>query len=103
MEITNITTFTQELVNGVQEALGEGFEIETRPVEKMNEKYDALTVKPVDGIIGVNLNATSLFEEYENGKAFDRIVEESVRGGRTLPSRRAAPRPKAWRSRGHSP
>lgn len=83
MEITNIKAFTQELVNGVQESLGEGFVIETRPVEKMNEKYDALTVKPVDGIIGVNLNATSLFEEYENGKAFDKIVYEAVRAAKT--------------------
>ncbi|WP_026658648.1 DUF5688 family protein [Butyrivibrio sp. AC2005] len=78
MEITNFSTFNEELINRIQESLGSEFTIQSREAEKLNEKYNALTVKPVDDIIGVNLNATALFVEYENGKALENIVDESV-------------------------
>ena len=62
-------TFMENLAKDIKEKLdsrtGGDVQVETRKVEKMNETYDAITVKPEDSIIGVNLNATSLYKEYE--------------------------------------
>ena len=74
----NYEEFKENLANDVKEQMesrsGYGVAVETRTVEKMNETYDALTVKPEDSIIGVNLNVTSLYKEYEDGKDYDSIV-----------------------------
>lgn len=75
-------TFKENLANDVKEKLYERYgtevEIESHRTEKMNESYDALTVKPVDSAIGVNLNATALFEGYQDGKTYDEIVEDAA-------------------------
>ena len=72
-------TFKENLARDVKEALdsrtGGNTEVETRTVDKMNETYEAITVKPEDSIIGVNINATSLYKEYEDGRSYDSIVE----------------------------
>lgn len=72
-------TFKENLVRDVKEALdarnGGDTLVETRTVDKMNETYEAITVKPEDSIIGVNLNATALYKEYEDGRSYDSIVE----------------------------
>ena len=74
----NYEEFEENLANDVKEQMesrsGSGVAVETRTVEKMNETYDALTVKPEDSIIGVNLNVTNLYKEYEDGKDYDSIV-----------------------------
>ncbi len=74
----NYEEFKENLANDVKEQMesrsGSGVAVETRTVEKMNETYDALTVKPEDSIIGVNLNVTNLYKEYEDGKDYDSIV-----------------------------
>lgn len=71
-------TFKENLAKDVKtildERTGGNVEVENRKVDKMNETYDAITVKPEDGIIGVNLNATSLYKEYEDGRPYDNIV-----------------------------
>ena len=78
----NYEEFKENLANDVKEQMetGSGSEVtvETRTVEKMNETYDALTVKPEDSIIGVNLNITKLYEEYEDGKDFENIVKDAA-------------------------
>ncbi len=72
-------TFKENLAKDVKEALdtrtGGDTMVETRTVEKMNETYEAITVKPEDSIIGVNINATALYKEYEDGRSYDSIVE----------------------------
>ena len=74
----NYEEFKENLANDVKEQMeskfGSEVTVETRTVEKMNETYDALTVKPEDSIIGVNLNITNLYKEYEDGKDFDSLV-----------------------------
>ncbi len=71
-------TFKENLVKDVKEMLDErtGGDtlVETRTVDKMNETYDAITVKPEDSIIGVNINATNLYKEFENGRSYDEIA-----------------------------
>ena len=71
-------TFKENLAKDVKtildERTGGNTTVETRTVDKMNETYDAITVKPEDSIIGVNLNASALYKEYEDGKSYDSIV-----------------------------
>lgn len=78
----NYEEFKENLANDVKEQMearsGSEVTVETRTVEKMNETYDALTVKPEDSIIGVNLNITKLYEEYEDGKDFENIVKDAA-------------------------
>ncbi|SEA97145.1 hypothetical protein SAMN02910384_02898 [Pseudobutyrivibrio sp. ACV-2] len=72
-------TFKESLAKDVKEILdsrtGGDTQVESRTVDKMNETYDAITVKPEDSNIGVNLNATALYQEYEGGKSYDEIVD----------------------------
>ena len=67
----NFETFKEELANSVKEQLdrnGDNYTVEINKVDKANETYDALTVKPETSNIGVNLNAGKLFEEYEKAE-----------------------------------
>ena len=61
----NHEEFKENLANDVKEQMeskfGSEVTVETRTVEKMNETYGALTVKPEDSIIGVNLNTKHSF------------------------------------------
>lgn len=66
---------------GFQEALkaeltvrGADAEFDTRRVEKMNESYDAITVRPVDSAIGVNVSIEKAFAAYENGTSISEIA-----------------------------
>ena len=74
-------TFKENLVRDVKEALdarnGGDTLVETRTVDKMNETYEAITVKPEDSIIGVNLNATALYQQYGKGIDIDVITSKA--------------------------
>ena len=54
---------------------GAEVELEPRRVEKMNQSYDAITVRPVDSAIGVNVSVEKAFAEYENGSDIPEIVD----------------------------
>ena len=75
-------TFKEELAKSVKENLesrnGGDYTIDVNTVQKANETYEALSVRPEDSNIGVNINATKAFEEYENGKDFDLIAKQSA-------------------------
>ena len=75
-------TFKENIANDLQDALtdrtGKEYEVRIQPVEKMNESYEAITIKPVDGDIGVNVNATSLYEAVENGKPYDTALDRAA-------------------------
>ncbi len=70
--------FKEELANTVKELLysryGMDATVESRTVEKMNESYEALTVKPEDSLIGVNLNAKMKLKPDDEFEVID--VEE---------------------------
>ena len=73
-------TFKDELAKGVQERLealyDRKYSVETHTVEKMNETYEAITVKPEDGEIGVNIKIDKAYAEYNDGRSFDMIVRQ---------------------------
>lgn len=59
---------------GFQDALkaelavrGADVELTARRVDKMNESYDAIAVRPTDSSIGVNISVEKAFAAYENG------------------------------------
>ena len=74
-------TFKQELAGDIKDRLDTRtdveHEVEIHKVDKMNETYDAITVKPENGSIGVNINATQLFDKYQEGMDYDRIVDQA--------------------------
>lgn len=67
---------------GFQDALkaelavrGADVELTARRVDKMNASYDAITVRPVDSSIGVNISVEKAFAAYENGTPIPEIAE----------------------------
>lgn len=67
---------------GFQDALkaelavrGADVELTARRVDKMNDSYDAITVRPVDSSIGVNISVEKAFAAYENGTPIPEIAE----------------------------
>ena len=67
---------------GFQDALkaelavrGADVELTARRVDKMNDSYDAITVRPMDSSIGVNISVEKAFAAYENGTPIPEIAE----------------------------
>ena len=72
--------FKQDMEQDVLKNLANrGIEAETdvRHIDKLNDGYDALTVKAPGGVIGVNINLSSAFEAYEDGRDYIDIVERA--------------------------
>ena len=67
-----------DVKESMEEKSGKTVTVEPRTVEKMNETYEGLTVKPDDGEIGVNLNLDSLYKEYNDGASYDSIVTKAA-------------------------
>jgi hypothetical protein len=62
----NYEEFRDRIAEDVKRELesrtGDGYEVQTHVVEKMNENYDALTVRPEGDVIGVNLNLEEFYK-----------------------------------------
>ena len=73
-------TFKEDLAKAVKDRLelifDRKYSVETHTVEKMNQSYEALVVKPEDGVIGVNIGIDAAFKEYSDGRSFDMIVRQ---------------------------
>lgn len=71
-------TFRENLARDIKETLeartGTDFEVEHRTAEKVNGNYEAILVKPADGEVGVSLNASNLYRDYESGVSYETIV-----------------------------
>ena len=71
--------FKEQFVEDLKERLeagGEKLSVDLNAVQKMNQNYEAVTVKPEDAIIGVNLNMTEIYERYDRGMSYDTLVSE---------------------------
>ena len=75
-------TFKENIAKDLKEAMesrmGNEYEVRTQSVEKMNESYEAITIKPADGEIGVNINATSLYDAVQNGTPYDTALDRAA-------------------------
>ena len=56
--------FVEDLKAKLEEG-GEKYQVETNEIQEMNETYEAVTVKPEESIVGVNLNLTEIHERYD--------------------------------------
>jgi hypothetical protein len=72
-------TFRVNLARDIKETLeartGTDFEVEHRTAEKMNGNYEAIVVKPADSEVGVSLNASTLYRDYESGVPYETIAK----------------------------
>lgn len=72
-------TFRENLARDIKETLearsGSDFEVEHRTAEKMNGNYEAIVVKPADSEVGVSLNASTLYKDYESGVSYETIAK----------------------------
>lgn len=73
--------FKQDFQESLKEELAErgmDTDVSFQKVEKMNESYDAVTVKPIDSIIGANFNVEKAFASYEAGTDMDEVVNHTA-------------------------
>ena len=73
--------FKQDFQESLKEELAErgmDTDVSFQKVEKMNESYDAVTVKPIDSIIGVNFNVEKAFANYEAGTDMEEVVNHAA-------------------------
>ncbi|WP_026668073.1 DUF5688 family protein [Butyrivibrio sp. AE2005] len=71
--------FKEQFVEDLKERLQAGggeYLVEPHEVQKMNQTYEAVTIKPQEATIGVNLNLTEIHERYEGGMSYDSLVNE---------------------------
>ena len=62
----------------VEKRIGKEVTMECRTVEKMNQSYEGLVVRPVDETIGVNINLDALYDEYQKGGDIEDIAERAA-------------------------
>ncbi len=75
----NNEEFKNEFVDALKEKLherGNEVEVTVNTVEKMNNTYEAITVRPEESNVGVSMNLDVFAEAYESGVPFDEIVEQ---------------------------
>lgn len=76
--LTTIETFAEEVSKAIQESI-ENVTIEVKEVEKFNESYYGLLVKPEGSNVGVTLNISDAFTSFTVGTAsFDEISAHLV-------------------------
>ena len=74
--------FKRNFQDDLQDRLSDrGFDdlkVESMPVEKLNGSYEGLIVKTEGSCIGVNANMTAMFQSYEDGAAYDKVVDRAA-------------------------
>ena len=74
--------FKEQFVNDVKEKLyeqGTEVDISVNTVNKLNESYEALTIKPVDAEVGVNIPIDKFYGAIDNGASYDEVVDRAVK------------------------
>lgn len=74
--------FKEQFVNDVKEKLYEqGTEVDiiVNTVNKLNESYEAMTVKPEGSNIGVNIGIDKFFGAVEDGTSYNDVVDKAVK------------------------
>lgn len=69
---------TEDVKRELESRNEKSYEVLSRTVEKTNENYDALSIKPEDGALGVNLNLGELYRAYENGHSYDELIDRAA-------------------------
>lgn len=73
--------FKEQFVEDVRDRLyeqGAEVDLSVHTVNKLNERYEAITVAPEGSNIGVNIGIDKFYDAVENGKSYDEVVEKAV-------------------------
>ena len=73
--------FKEQFVEDVKERLyeqGTEVDITVTSVNKLNEHYEALTVKPENAEMGVNIKLGEFYAAIDNGTPYDDVVDKAV-------------------------
>ncbi|SCY23298.1 hypothetical protein SAMN02910451_01852 [Butyrivibrio hungatei] len=74
--------FKEQFVEDVKEKLyeqGTEVDITVNTVNKLNESYEAMTVKPEDSNIGVNIGIDKFYGAVEDGTSYEDVVDKAVK------------------------
>lgn len=77
----NYENFKDQFISDVSHALyeqGAEVDVTVREINKLNESYDAITVTPEGGNIGVNIGINRYFDAYEKGASYNEIIDAAV-------------------------
>ena len=69
--------FTEDLRDRLYEQ-GMEADVSIRPVNKLNESYEAVTVTPEGNNIGVNIPIDRIYEEVNAGTSYDKAMDRTV-------------------------
>ncbi|MCR5204892.1 MAG: DUF5688 family protein [Lachnospiraceae bacterium] len=75
------TEFKDQIIEDLKERFAEhgtDMDISINTVEKLNQSYEAITVKPVGESIGVNMPVSKFYDQLEDGKDYSDIVDKMV-------------------------
>ena len=73
--------FKEQFIDDLKEKLyeqGIDANISVNEVKKLNESYEAVTVTPEGGNIGVNIGVDKFYDAYENGTSYDAVVDRAA-------------------------
>lgn len=69
--------FTEDLKDRLLER-GEDVKVSINQVNKLNESYEAITVTPEEGNIGVNISLDKFYDAIENGTPYEDVLDKAV-------------------------
>ena len=74
--------FKEQFTHDVKEKLyeqGAEVDITVNTVNKLNESYEAMTVKPEGSNIGVNIGIDKFYGAIEDGTSYEDVVDKAVK------------------------
>ena len=77
----NYEEFKEKFVEDLKDRLsvgGDAYDVSVNPVNKLNESYEAVTIKPENESIGVNIDLGKFFGAYEDGRTYEEVLDRAV-------------------------
>ena len=70
----------EDLAQDLYENTGAEYTVEPTSVNKLqNAGYEGIVIRPEDAAVGINIDAQSLFKDYENGKPYEEVFSDAYR------------------------
>ena len=70
----------EDLAQDLYENTGAEYTVEPTSINKLqNAGYEGIVIRPEDAAVGINIDAQSLFKDYENGKSYEEVFDSAWR------------------------
>lgn len=70
----------EDLAQDLYENTGAEYTVEPTSINKLqNAGYEGIVIRPEDAAVGINIDAQSLFKDYENGKSYEEVFDSAYR------------------------